>query len=130
MKSHVGRISLGIVVVLAVLSSACLASSELKSSKPLVISSLEAEYINVYPGGASQIKCVTSDTEGDAVQFKWSSTGGSIKGDGATVIWESPNDYGDYHIMVVAQDGNGGSAQATLTVSVVPRPARSCCGRP
>ncbi len=131
MKSHVGKISLGIVVVLAMLFSACLASSELKGNKPPVISSLEAEYINVYPGGASQVKCVASDPEGDAVQFKWSSTGGSIKNDGPTVTWEAPNDYGDYHIMVVAQDGNGGSTQATLTASVIPRPAaRSCCGRP
>jgi hypothetical protein len=128
-KPHVGKIGLGIVVVLAVLFSACLASPELKGNKPPVISSLEAEYINVYPGGASQIKCVASDPEGDAVQFKWSSTGGSIKSDGPIVTWEAPNDYGDYHIMVVAQDGNGSSAQATLTVSVVPRPVRSCCGR-
>jgi hypothetical protein len=129
MKSRVGKISLGIVLVLAMLFSACLASPDMNSNKPPVISSLEAEYINVYPRGNSKIKCVASDPEGDAAQFKWSSTGGSLNGDGPIVTWEAPNDYGDYHIMVVVQDGNGGSTQATLTVSVIPRPVRSCCGR-
>jgi len=126
---NIGKIGLGIVVVVIVLCSACLASPELRGNKPPVISNLEAQYINVYPRGASEIKCVASDPEGDVVQFKWSSTGGSLTGDGPTIIWEAPNDYGDYHIMVVAQDGDGGSAQATLTVSVVPRPYKSCCGQ-
>ena len=129
LKSHAGKISLGIVVVLAMLFSACLASPEAKGNKPPVISSLEIDYINVYPGGASEIECVAADPEGEEVQFRWSSDGGRLTGDGSTVRWEAPNDYGDYHIMVVAQDGNGGSAQTTLTLSVVPRPARSCCGR-
>jgi len=128
-NSYIGKIGLGIVVVLAVLCSACLVSPEPKGNKPPVISSLEAEYINVYPGGASEIRCVTSDPEDDAVQFKWSSTGGSLMGDGPTITWQAPNDYGDYHIMVIAKDGSGGSAEATLTISVIPRPARSCCGR-
>lgn len=129
MNSHIGKIGLGIVVVLAVLFSACLVTPEPKGNKSPVISSLEAEYINVYPGGASDIRCAVSDPEGDAVQLKWSSTGGTLTGDGVTVTWESPNDYGDYHIMVIAKDGSGGSAEATLTVSVIPRPARSCCGQ-
>jgi hypothetical protein len=70
---------------------------EPKGNKPPVISSLEAEYTDVYPRGGSDIRCVASDPEGDAMQFKWSSTGGTLTGDGATVSWESPDDYGDYH---------------------------------
>ena len=129
MNSYVGKTGLSIVMVLAVLCSACLVAAESKGPKPPVISSLEADYINVYPRGASEIRCVASDPESDAVQFTWSCTGGTLKGDGATVIWESPSDYGDYHIMVIAKDGNGGSAEATLTISVIPRPYRGCCGR-
>ena len=129
MNSHIGKVGLGVVVVVGVLCSACLVTPESKGNKPPVISSLEAQYANVYSKGASEIRCVASDPQGDTVQFRWSCTGGSLIGEGPTVTWAAPNDYGDYHIMVIAKDGNGGSAEATLTVSVIPRPARSCCGR-
>jgi len=128
-NSHVVKIGLGIVMVLVMFFGACLVTSEPQGNKPSLISSLEAEYISVYPRGASEIRCVVSDPESDAVQFTWSSTGGTLTGDGATVTWEAPIDYGDYHIMVIAKDGNGGSAEATLTISVIPRPYRGCCGR-
>ena len=129
MNSHIGKIGLGIVMVLVMLCGACLVTAEPKGNKPPVVSSLEAEYVNVYPRGASEIRCVASDPESDAVQFRWSSTGGTLTGDGATVTWAAPIDYGDYHIMVIAKDGNGGSAEATLTISVIPRPYRGCCGQ-
>ena len=129
MNSNIAKIGLGIVMMLVMLCGACLVTAEPKGNKPTLISSLESQYVNVYPRGASEIRCVVSDPESDAVQFTWSCTGGTLKGDGATVIWESPSDYGDYHIMVIAKDGNGGSAEATLTISVIPRPYRGCCGQ-
>jgi hypothetical protein len=128
-NSYVIKIGLGMVALLAVLCSACLVTAAPQGNKPPVISSIEAEYVNVYPRGASEIRCVVSDPESDAVQLKWSSTGGSVTGEGSTVIWMAPIDYGDYHIMVIAKDGNGGSAEATLTISVIPRPYRGCCGQ-
>jgi hypothetical protein len=128
-NSRIVKIGLSVVIVLVMLCGACLATAGPKGSKSSLISSLESEYVNVYPRGASEIRCVVSDPESDAVQFTWSCTGGTLKGDGATVIWESPSDYGDYHIMVIARDGNGSSAEATLTVSVIPRPYRGCCGQ-
>ena len=130
MNSNIRKVGLGIAVVVAVVFSACLVAPETEGNKPPVISSIEAEYINVYPQGASEIRSVVLDPESDAVQLKWSSTGGTLMGDGDTVTWQAPNDYGDYHIMVVAKDSNGGSAEATLTISVVARPdKKSCCGR-
>jgi len=129
MNYHIGKAALGIIVVLTMLYSACIVAPESKSNKSLLISSLEAKYASVYSKGASEIVCVVSAPEGDTVQLKWSSTGGSIIGEGSTVTWQAPDDYGDYHIMVIAQDNNGGSDEAVLTVSVVPRPQKSCCGR-
>ena len=128
-NSNIFKVGAGIVVMTIVLFSSCLVTPEPKGNKPPVISSLEAEYTNVYPRGGSDIRCIASDPEGDAMQFNWSSTGGTLTGEGPTVTWESPNDYGDYHIMVIAKDNNGGSDEAALTVSVVPRPHKSCCGR-
>jgi len=127
-SSNIGKAGL-IALVLAMLCSACLVTAESKGDKSSLISSLEAQYTSVYPRGATEIKCVISAPESDAVQFKWSSTDGTLTGDGATVTWEAPSDYGDYHVMVVARDSNGESAEATLTISVVPRPYRGCCGR-
>jgi hypothetical protein len=126
---HFVRIGLGISMVLVMLLGACLIMPEQQGNKLSLISSLEAEYVSVYPRGVSEIRCVVSSPESDAVQFTWSSTGGTLKGDGATVNWEAPIDYGDYHIMVIARDRNGASAEATLTISVVPRPYQGCCGR-
>jgi len=128
--SRIGKVSLGLVLVmLAVMSNACLAPPQSAGNTSSVISSLEAEYMNVYPLGTSQIKCIVSDPDSSAVQLSWSCTGGNILGEGSTVTWQSPSDYGDYHIMVVAKDKNGISSKAVLTLSVVPRPYKSCCGR-
>jgi hypothetical protein len=130
LEFRVFRVQLGLALaVLVVLGGACLASPEPGGNRPPEVSSLESQYTNVYPLGFSGIKCVASDPDGDVVQFRWSCTGGSFTGNGPVVTWGAPNDYGEYHIMVVAKDGNGGSAQATLTINVVPRPYRGCCGR-
>jgi len=127
-NSNIGKVGL-IALLVTMLCSACLVTAEPKGDKSSLISSLEAQYTNLYPRGATEIRCVVSAPESDTVQFKWSSTGGTLTGDGATVTWEAPSDYGDYHIMVIAIDSGGGSAEATLTINVVPRPYRGCCGR-
>ena len=133
MKSYICRAGLGVVLimlaVLAMLSSACSSTPESESNQPPAISSLEAEYVNVYPRAASDVRCIASDADGDEVRFKWSCTGGSFNGLGPVVTWEAPDSYGDYHIMVIVKDGKGGSTQATLTLSVVARPSSGCCGR-
>lgn len=116
-------------MVVAVLDGGCLVAPEPQANKPSLISSLEAQYANVYPMGSTEIRCIASAPEGDEVQLKWSSTGGTFIGDGPTVTWRAPNDYGDYHIMVVAKDNDGSSAEATTTISVVARPYKGCCGR-
>ncbi len=134
MKSHICRMRAGTVLVtlavLMILASACGSAPGSAGNQPPVISSLEAKYMTLYPKTASEIKCIASDPDGDQVDFKWSCTGGSLSDAGPVVTWKAPNSYGDYHIMVIAEDGGGGSTQAILTLSVVARPAsRGCCGR-
>lgn len=128
MNSRISRICLALVVALITFSSACLAVSGSNGTKSSLISSLKADYTSVYPRGMSEIKCVVSASDNNTVQFTWSSDGGSVVGDGSTVIWEAPNEYGDYHVMVTAKDYSGAKAEAVLTLSVVPRPQRVCCG--
>lgn len=118
------------LAVLMILASACGSAPGSAGNQPPVISSLEAKYMTLYPKAASEIKCIASDPDGDEVDFKWSCTGGSLSDAGPVVTWRAPNSYGDYHVMVIAKDSNGGSTQAILTLSVVVRPAsRGCCGR-
>ncbi len=126
----IGKVALGMVwIMLAVLGCACTVALQSDGNKPPEITRLEVEHVNIYPHGSSKIKCVVSDPDDDIVQLKWSCTGGSIIGDWTDVTWQAPNDYGDYHIMVIAKDGNGGAVNAIVTVSVVPRPHSGCCGR-
>lgn len=128
MNSRICKACLGLVGALLILQSACLVSSRSGNSGALEISGLEADTMAVYPKGAAEIKCVVSAPAGDTINYTWSSDGGSVIGEGSTVRWEAPNDYGEYHVMVTAKDSNGGSAQAVLTLSVVARPAKFCCG--
>jgi hypothetical protein len=128
-SSHIGKACLVLVVALIVFLNACLFTPQVKDGGALAISNLETEYTSVYPRNMSQIKCITSAPEGDTVNFIWSTDGGSIRGEGPLVTWEAPDDYGDYHVMVTAKDNNGGIAEAFVTVSVVPRPYKHCCGR-
>lgn len=129
MNAHIGKTLLGLIAVLIMLTSACLVANKPESGNTLAISSLGADYMAVYPKGMSEITCVTSAPEGDTVQYTWSSNGGSITGEGSTIIWQAPNEYGDFHVMVTAQDNNGGEAEGVLTLSVVPRQHKRCCGR-
>jgi len=132
-KSHICRMRAGTVLVtlavLMILASACGSVPGSAGNQPPVISSLEAKYMALYPKAASEIKCIASDPDGDEVYFKWSCTGGSLSDAGPVVTWKAPNSYGDYHIMVIAEDDGGGSTHGTLTLSVVARPSRGCCGR-
>lgn len=128
-NSHILKICWALVGALLMLQSACLVGAESGSNKIVAISSLEAGTINVYPRGNSEIKCIVSAPQGDSLQYTWSTDGGVITGDGSTVYWEGPADYGDYHVMVTAKDGTGASDQATITMHVIPRPVRRCCGR-
>ncbi len=126
----ISGVVLVMLVVLAALCSGCGSTPEPEGNQPPVISSLEAKYINVDPRAASEIRCLASDPDGDEVDFKWSCTGGDLSGAGPVVTWRAPNSYGDYHVMVIVEDTNGGSVQAILTLSVVARPgSRGCCGR-
>ncbi len=129
MKSHLYKICFALVIALLIFNNACLVSTESATDKTVAVTNLEPEISSVYPQGASDITAMVSAPEEDTVQYVWSTDGGNITGEGATVRWQSPNEYGDFHVMVTVSDGTGASDQATVTMHVVPRPVRHCCGR-
>jgi hypothetical protein len=99
-------------------------------NRPPKISDIEASTLYVYPKGKSTINCVVTDPEGDDILFKWSCSDGEFFGSGPVVTWKAPNQYGEFHIMVIAEDTNGNSDQATLTIGVIANESqkKSCCG--
>jgi hypothetical protein len=119
---------IAILAGLVMVGGACLPQvGQPQGDQALVISSLEATHTVVYPRGYTELKCVASDSEDDKLQFKWTCTGGELSGEGASVTWAAPDNYGDYHIMVAVSDGKGNSTQGIATVSVVVRPPEACC---
>src|SRR4030042_1130880 len=123
MKMYIFKNGLGIVLVVlavvAMLAGACgprEVSPAPTGNQPPVISSLTAAQMTVYPSGNVEIRCAASDADGDQVDFKWTCTGGSFSGDGPSVIWEAPSNYGTYKITVTVEDGKGGSEQGSLDI--------------
>ena len=130
MRIGLFRRSLGTVLVVlaivAMLGSACGPSEAPPSpppptpggNQPPVISSLTAAQMQIYPNGNTEIQCVASDADGDRIDFKWACTGGSFTGAGPTVTWKAPEHYGTFDISVTVEDGKGGMAQASVTLTV------------
>jgi len=87
-------------------------------NQPPVISSLVAEKMQLYPSGSTEIQCIAQDADGDQLDFKWACTGGEFSGAGPSVIWKAPPNYGTYTIKATVEDRKGGSAQASLTITV------------
>jgi outer membrane protein OmpA-like peptidoglycan-associated protein len=71
------------------------------------------------------IRASASDPDDDPLTYKWSATGGEIEGTGNEVRWipgaAAP---GVYTIHSKVDDGRGGTAEASATVTVRPRPNR------
>jgi hypothetical protein len=118
------------VILVIVCLSLCTGCSPSGNNAPQ-ISELDATTMYVYPKGKSTINCIATDPEGDEITFKWSCSDGEITGSGPVITWKAPNKYGDFHVMVVAQDSNGNTDEATLTIGVLVREnaQKSCCGR-
>ncbi len=120
-KSGFGMV-LVMLTVVAVMGAACGPQETPPptpgGNQPPVISSLVAENMQLYPSGNTEIQCIAQDADGDQIDFKWACTGGDFSGAGPIVIWKAPPDYGAYTITVTVEDGKGGSAQASLPITV------------
>jgi len=68
-----------------------------------------------------------TDPDGDALQYEYSTTQGSISGKGSSVIWNL-NDVprGPHEVRLTVTDGKGGKAEAALTVTTAD--STSCDG--
>jgi len=126
-KARFFAILIGISMLL--LGVACLPGTGGQTDQGPVISDLSAEYPSIYPLAYTNIVCTASNPNGGDLRYKWSSSDGTLVGEGQKIKWEAPRMYGDYDIMVVVEDGAGHSTEGTVTVSVILKPESACCGR-
>jgi hypothetical protein len=88
-------------------------------NQPPVISSLTAATNQTTPGGEVNIQSVVTDPNKDAINFLWTSSGGSFVEQGrGNTTWRAPNQMGDYEIKLKVDDGKGASAESTLNIKV------------
>ncbi|HZD96420.1 MAG TPA: OmpA family protein [Candidatus Sulfotelmatobacter sp.] len=77
-----------------------------------------------------------ADPDNDTLNYKWSATGGAIEGSGPEVRWNSSGvKEGSYAVTAVADDGKGGTANASTNITVEPKPntpptISSCAANP
>ena len=83
-----------------------------------IITSLQSEHQIVPPSGISKIECAASVRDGDSVSYKWSTSGGSLSGEGSVVTWQAPDIVGKYAISVEAFDSNGNQDAGRLVITV------------
>jgi hypothetical protein len=88
-------------------------------NNPPVIESLTTNCPRVKPNSSGAIiTCVASDPDNDELTYSWSADRGNISGEGSTVNWIAPGDYGTYFITVTVTDGRGGEASDEIKIIV------------
>ena len=119
MKPHVYRIASLVVLIAMILIIPLASACSHSGNEPPKITGIKADSMYLYPKGSAELECLALDPEGDTMTFTWSCADGTFVGSGPIVTWQAPNAYGDFHIMVIVEDGNGHSAQRTITVGVI-----------
>ncbi len=89
----------------------------LTNNFPLVV--LEAPSDEVASGDSLEITATAFDADGDDLTYTWNTTGGQVVGTGDTVTFDpSGLGPGPYTVRVVVSDGQGGTSQAEVVVTV------------
>ena len=107
--------------------AACNSAAASNTGDGPAIASVVAEHTTLYPLGNTSITCSAVSKDGSTLSYRWISNEGTITGSGATINWEAPKTYGDFHIMVVVDDGKGHTSNGTATVTVIVRDPSKCC---
>jgi len=85
-----------------------------------VINSLIAESPTIIPNGETRINCDASDPDGDELTYTWTATSGTITATYDTFIfWQAPGFTGQFEVNVTVEDGQGGSAVRSCTITVL-----------
>ena len=90
-------------------------------NNPPQISSVSADPVNLAPGEISTVACVATDPDGDTLTYSWRYSGpceAAIPGTSSTVDWTVAGALGTYTVTVTVNDGKGGTAEGSCSVTV------------
>jgi|HubBroStandDraft_4_1064222.scaffolds.fasta_scaffold07613_4 hypothetical protein len=73
----------------------------------------------VQPGESVSAQVYASDPNGQVLTYRWSATGGAVKGNGSQVSWIAPQSIGTFTIYATATNAFGGDASCAVTVTVL-----------
>lgn len=92
-----------------------------KENQPPSITSVTSSSSTVEINQTITLKVTASDPEGDQLNYKWGSNGGSFPNgiSQATVSWQAPNIPGTYKIWITVDDGNNHAVNGDLSIQVV-----------
>jgi len=90
-------------------------------NQPPVIISLTAEK-EVPTLTENQVVATASDADGDTLTYQWSTDGGTIVGEGSTVVWTAPATSDNYTIKATVSDGKGGTVAQSITIAAIYKP--------
>ena len=70
--------------------------------------------------GIVTVSVTATDSDGDALTYFYSVSGGTIVGNGATATWTAPAVEGEYSVSVTVTNDKGGVAGSSATLIVLP----------
>jgi outer membrane protein OmpA-like peptidoglycan-associated protein len=91
------------------------------------VTSCSADQTSVYVGSGDfvMVRADASDPDNDPLTFSWAANGGAVEGNGPQARWNSSGtNPGTYTVKVRVDDGRGGWADCSSSISVEPRPNR------
>ena len=88
-------------------------------TNPVRIKALAATQQIVQSGDSILIYGTADDPDQGNIEYKWSSSGGTISGTGKTVEWFAPSNTGPVSLQLIVSDVQSNSDTATLELSVV-----------
>ncbi len=83
------------------------------------IKALVPEKTTVLKGDSVIVYCTAVDNDNDILNYVWSSSEGTIIGEGRNVRWILPDIKGEYKISIIVSDNNGGLVSSEAMVKVV-----------
>jgi hypothetical protein len=89
------------------------------SNFPPRVKALAPKETSILNGDSVYVFCTAVDNDFDSLQYTWQSEAGKIIGTGNNIIWESPNQIGEYKIKVIVNDNKEGTDSSEIIINVV-----------
>ena len=95
------------------------------NNSPVASCSAERSMVYVGSGDFVTVRADASDPDNDSLTYSWTANGGSVDGTGQEARWNSSGTTpGTYTVKLRVDDGRGGSADCSSSISVAPQPNR------